>query len=275
MITGTSYFFNSNRDRMLSLSATADRLQTQMATGKKLLAPSQDPAGWQRLQSLIQAKGNAQAYNGTIAVAQGILQQTDGTLATVQSQLQRANELAIKANNGVMSMGDRSAIAEELDQIVADLTGLSNAKDTRGLPLFDEDAAPMPVGEGVNVIVNADRNQVFGTILSALSAYAGQLRTGTPQSVTTDSAAAITAITGAISNVANQQGSIGARAARVDLIAASAGDAAQMIDAQRASIEDADPTSTIADLQKTMTILQATQASFTRLSQLSLFDYLR
>ena len=34
-------------------------------------------------------------------------------------------------------------------------------------------------------------------------------------------------------------------------------------------------TATITELQKTLTVLQATQASFSKLTQLSLFNYLR
>ena len=40
-------------------------------------------------------------------------------------------------------------------------------------------------------------------------------------------------------------------------------------------MEDTDITSAVTELQKTLTILQATQASFTKLTGLSLFDYLR
>ena len=46
-------------------------------------------------------------------------------------------------------------------------------------------------------------------------------------------------------------------------------------EAERSGLEDTDITKAIVDLQKASTILQATQSSLTRLSQLSLFDYLR
>lgn len=275
MITGTSYFFDHNRDRMTALSGAADRLQQQIATGKKLSAPSQDAAGWQRLQGLVQAKADAGAYAANITLAKAVLEQTDATLGSVQNQLQRANELAIKANSGVLSTTDRAAIAEELEAIVADLGVLADTEDARGLPLFDANAAAIPLGEGVTVAVNSDRNRVFGTIMTTLTAYVGQLRTGAANSVAANSATAIAAIGSAIEAVATQQGSVGARAARVELLEATAQDAATLVEAQRSAVEDTDLTTTITDLQKTMTILSATQASFSRLSQLSLFDYLR
>ncbi|WP_201752685.1 hypothetical protein [Sphingomonas changnyeongensis] len=43
----------------------------------------------------------------------------------------------------------------------------------------------------------------------------------------------------------------------------------------RGTLEGVDVQAAIIDLQKTMVTLQAAQASFTRLSQLSLFDLLR
>lgn len=274
MITGTSYFFDTNRDRMSTLTSTADRLQAQIATGKKLLTPGDSPAGWQRLQSLVQAKADNGAYASNIAVAKAVLEQTDSTLGTMQSQLQRANELAIKANTGVLSTSDRAAIAEELAAIVADLGQLADTKDPRGGALFVDTSGAVPIGDGVNVVVNSNRNQVFGTILTDLANYVTQLRDPTAN-VASTSAAAIGAIGSSLANVAAQQGSVGARGARVDLVEGAAKDAAVIVESQRIAVEDADLTTTIADLQKTMTILQATQASFSKLSQLSLYDYLR
>lgn len=274
MITGTSYFFDHNRDRLSSLTSTADRLQTQIATGKKLLTPGDSPAGWQRLQTLVQAKADSSAYAANITMAKAVLEQTDSTLGTIQTQLQRANELAIKANTGVLSTSDRASIAEELAAIVEDISKLSDTKDPRGLPLFDTAASAIPIGDGVDVVVNSDKTRVLGTTIADLSTYVAALRDPNAD-VAATSATAINAITSSIANVAAQQGSVGARAARVELFEGAAKDVAIVVEAQRSAVEDVDLTTTIADLQKTMTILQATQASFSKLSQLSLYDYLR
>ena len=71
------------------------------------------------------------------------------------------------------------------------------------------------------------------------------------------------------------QASLGARAARIDMLNAQATATAINREETRSGLEDADITATVTELQKTMTILQATQASFAKLSSLSLFDYLR
>ena len=65
------------------------------------------------------------------------------------------------------------------------------------------------------------------------------------------------------------------RAARVDLEATRLTDVGADREASRSALEDTDIASTYLELQKTMTVLSATQASFSKLSALSLFSYLR
>ncbi|MES2753269.1 MAG: flagellin [Pseudomonadota bacterium] len=273
MITGTSLFFDRGRDRMTALSAQADALQSQIASGKKLTEASQDSAGWQRLQRLVQAKSDTNAYAGNIGFAKSLLEQTDTALGSITTQLTRASELAIQVNGGTLSPSARAIVADQLDAIVADLAAIGQRKDARGLPLFDASAAQIPIGEGIAVAGNEDPARVFGTIAATLTTYAASLRTAADPAAA--SAVAIAAVSGAIGNVTAIQGAAGARAARVELFAAAAQDAAIVTEAQRSTVEDADLTATIADLQKTMTILQATQASFTKLTSLNLFEYLR
>jgi flagellar hook-associated protein 3 FlgL len=79
----------------------------------------------------------------------------------------------------------------------------------------------------------------------------------------------------ALDQVNTTRASVGARAFRMDLEAERLIDADVARDTTRSGIEDVDTSEAIAQLQKTLTILQATQASFTKLTSMSLFDYLR
>jgi flagellar hook-associated protein 3 FlgL len=69
--------------------------------------------------------------------------------------------------------------------------------------------------------------------------------------------------------------SLGARAQRVEVEQAMLQQTGIDREAVRSGLEDTDITAAITELQKTMTILSATQASFTKLQGLSLFEYLR
>ena len=90
-----------------------------------------------------------------------------------------------------------------------------------------------------------------------------------------DGAAAIDDLASANAQIAAARGAAGARAARIDLLQAQATEVAADREAERSGLEDTDIAAAFADLQQTLTVLQATQASFGKLSQLSLFDYLR
>ncbi|MBL7344927.1 hypothetical protein, partial [Escherichia coli] len=50
---------------------------------------------------------------------------------------------------------------------------------------------------------------------------------------------------------------------------------AETREATRSGIEDTDIPTAVASLQKTLTVLQATQASFSKLTSVSLFDYIK
>src|SRR3546814_759278 len=78
-----------------------------------------------------------------------------------------------------------------------------------------------------------------------------------------------------VDHLTGVRASIGARGARLDLEQTRAADAGAAREIDRSAIEDTDITAAITELQKTMTILQATQASFTQLTQLSLFNYIK
>lgn len=270
----TRLFYDRSATSMQSLSARADTLNTQVSTGKKLLAPSDDSVGYQRLQGLARAGADASAYSGNITLAQSVLQQADTTLGSITAQLQRASELSIQAANGTLTTEARAAMATEMEGILATITGLADAKDVRGGALFGDGAA-IPIGDGQSVLPSAAATTFLGTpggtdIASTITAVVTALRAGesVPASANADLATIST-------QVINAQASVGARAARVDLQAAQLKGAATDREITRTAIEDADITETITELQKTMTILQATQASFSKLSALSLFDYLR
>ena len=186
-------------------------------------------------------------------------------------------------------------IATELDSIMESIVALANGKDARGLPLFggkddgaavtpgaagaltfaDGKAAAIPIGDGQSVEVTVNAREFLAVkdgddLGTAMAAIIAALRADEP---IPDGAVDTLAAIG--DQVTAMQTSLGAREVRVDLQLAQLKTSADDRELVRADIEDADPTETIVQLQKTMTILQATQASFSKLSSLSLFSYLR
>lgn len=298
----TSQSFDRPSLLMASLTQQADKLQMQVATGKKILAPSDSASGWQQLSGLKRAAADDGVYGDNIKMAQSLLAATDAALDTVETQLQRAKAFAVQANSGTMTPEGRAVILKEVEAIITDLLGVVNAKDTRGQPLFGGgagdvayarqpdgsiayvgggEAAPIPVGEGVDIAATESGARAFGGIPTAsgasnmfaiLTAFAAALQPDAgPSGIDT----AMTDLDAALGQIGTTRASVGARAFRMDLEADRLVDVDVTREAARSGIEDADTATSIAELQKTLTILQATQASFTKLSGLSLFDYLR
>jgi flagellar hook-associated protein 3 FlgL len=290
----TNLFYNRSTSAMQKLSAQFDNLNEQISTGKKLIAPSDDSVGYQRLQVINRANADGKQDAANVKIAQSVLQQAGTALTQMTDQLQRASELVIQAKTGTNSDSAREAIATELAGILESIVALANSKDARGMPLFggkDGDAAvtnvggtlgfaegkaaAIPIGDGQSVEATVNAKDFLaveggGDIGGALTAIVAALRAGeTVPEGASDTLAAVS------DQVTATQASLGAREARVDLQAAQNKSAADDREVTRSGIEDADVTETVIELQKTMTILQATQASFSKLSSLSLFDYLR
>lgn len=306
MQIATSLFYDRSASTMNALSAKADSLQTQIATTKRFSAPSQDSVAYQRLAGLTRDTANDKAYAANLGTATSVLKQGDTSLTAITDQLQTATTLVTQAKNGTLNAANRKAIGEQIAGIVATLTSLANAKDARGQALFGggdgttavstdgsytlatKPVSGIPIGEGQSVQANETAARIFtvggqvkadGTIeggtntLAMLSAIATALQSDdfSPSSLST-SLGDIGAATDQVSTV---QASLGARAARVDMESSRLADVAVDREATRSGLEDTDITSAVVELQKTMTVLSATQASFSKLSALSLFDYLR
>lgn len=298
----TSQSFDRPSLLMASLTQQADKLQAQVATGKKILGPSDSATGWQQLSGLKRAAADDGVYGDNIKMAQSLLAATDAALDTVETQLQRAKAFAVQANSDTMTPEGRAAILKEVEAIITDLLGVVNIKDTRGQPLFGGaagdaayarqpdgsiayagigEAASIPVGEGIDIAATESGARAFGGIPTAsgttdmfaiLTAFAAALQPGAePGGIDT----AMTDLDAALDQLGTTRASVGARAFRMDLEAERLVDVDVTREATRSGIEDADTATSIAELQKTLTILQATQASFTKLTGLSLFDYLR
>ncbi|MBA3880137.1 MAG: flagellar hook-associated protein 3 [Sphingobium sp.] len=297
---GTNLFYDRAAGRLASLSSATTRLQTQISTGIRLEAPSDDAVAFERLQALARSNADSTVNKSNIDLAKTVLGQADTTLGDVTSQLQRAQELVIQANSGTLSDSNRAIIATQLRGIVDDLVGLANTKDARGGPLFGaatgdtavtRDASgtvsfagtgnppTIPIGDGLDVQPSESAERIFGLggsdIFAALSNFATALETPGAAAASSAASATLSGLTTALDQVSSARGSVGARAARLDLESARIEAADTAREAERSGLEDTDITKAIVDLQKASTILQATQSSLTRLSQLSLFDYLR
>ncbi len=123
---------NSILDQQSKLSHT----QMQVATGKRIVNPSDDPVASAAILSLQQSRSQTERYLVNADAAKARLSIEEGTLSGVTDQLQRVRELAVYGNNSHISNNDRESLAKELRQILDEVMGLANSTDNNGQYLF-------------------------------------------------------------------------------------------------------------------------------------------
>ena len=308
MKIGPSYFFDSRSRQMTDLSGLAAKLQEQIATGKRILTPSDDPIISARIARMENGAADQSQFASNVKLAQSLVSQSDTALGSVTNDLQRVQELLIRAGSDTLNDDNRAAMSAELKAIVDNLYSVANTTDVRGTALFGGsgagpayaraadgtisfagtgEAPPIPIGDGVTMQASDSGQRIFGGIqvggankdvFQIVSDLAQALDVGgsaTPADRKQALADASDGLTQALQQVTTARASIGARGARLDIQAESLAKSASDYDIERGSLEGVDIQTAVTDLQKTMLALQATQASFTKLSQLTLFDYIR
>lgn len=300
MQISTSLFYSNAANRLSKMNERASELQTQISTGKKMLKPSDDPAAAQQLAELDRRDADAAVYGTNMTMAGSLLDQASSVLGQINTQLTRALELTTLAANGTQTDSSRKLAATELTSIIGSLVNLANTRDVRGQPLFgsasggqavvdnkdgtftfppDVQVSEVPIADGQSVQATESAKRIFSigggndNTLAMLSKLATALSTGGDVSSTVSGS--LDKLNDSITQVADVTASVGARGARIDLqqqlLTTANTDRTEL----RGKLEQVDLTDAVVQLQQMMTALSASQASFSKLSSLSLFDYLK
>ena len=108
----------------------------QMATGKRVINPSDDPRAASQALAVSQSIAANQQYMDTRITARNTLSQTASVLGSVTDALTSARTLIVQAANGTLSDADRQSLASELTGIYETMLGLANTTDGNGNYLF-------------------------------------------------------------------------------------------------------------------------------------------
>ena len=299
----TATFYERSNHHLASLRARADALQASISTGQKLTKGSDDPIAAARLRLLGRADASALIDTSLSAAATTDLSLTDDTLTSFGDAVIRIKELAVQAANGSIAPAQRTVIAAEIDQIRDTLFQMANTSDSAGHALFGGEntgaaytlsagglpvyvgtaaASDVPLGDGqtvtrgitgpqfLNFSVNGSPADLFAVAKTLSDALKGAV--ADPAQAARDSLGSLDAGLEAIST---QQTVVGARLNWLDLTTQRREQTGLLRSQDEADTGGTDLSLAVSTLQQTMTVLEASQASFARLSQLSLFALLR
>ena len=124
------------------------KLQDQIATGRRVRVPSDDPVAAARALEVEQSQAITEQYSRNGDSAQTALGLSENALTSVTTLIQDAKVLAINAGNGVLTATDQKSLATELRARYQELIGLANSTDGNGQYLFSGyQGATMPFAE--------------------------------------------------------------------------------------------------------------------------------
>ena len=291
-------------DRMLSDNIRTDlqnslqslsTLQTELATGKRINLPSDDPAGTATVMRLSADIANDNEAQRVGQNAIGRLNAADAALGSLDDILQRARELAVQGGTATISPADEQNIAAEVNQLANQAIQLGNTNfggvyifggtQTTTAPFtavggqtptsatYNGNATPinLMLGAGASVQVDAPGSQAIAPAITALIALRDGLNSGTPQQA---SSAAIGQIDNALDNVQTQRGTIGARTNGLTTLLAQIGDETTNLTGMQSNLADVDITDVTVRLQSAQNVYQAALGTAAKVIVPSLAEFL-
>lgn len=156
MRLSTQQFFTQNLSNVQKSNAQLFKYQQQLASGKKLSQPSDDPLAATRINKFERVIARNEVFSNNVDVAERRLKMEETTLTLVTETTLRVKDLAIQANNGGLSETDLRIIGAELEQLVGQLSGAMNTQDAQGEYLFAGFK-----GQTQPYVLNADGNYEF------------------------------------------------------------------------------------------------------------------
>jgi flagellar hook-associated protein 3 FlgL len=119
-----------------ALESSINDTQNQITSGKQFTTASQNPTAAGSVNNYTQALAQSEQYGTNANSASTNLNTEGNALTQVTNQLQTLRDLALEANNGVLTASDRASIATQAVQIQNSLLSLANTTNGNGEFIF-------------------------------------------------------------------------------------------------------------------------------------------
>ncbi len=136
--------FRRSVDALQFIHQKVAQLQQQASSGKRLLAPSDDPVAAgevldidARVKSLDQYARNANLLNLRLS-------EQENAISSASDALNRVRELVVRGKTTALSQADRRYIAAELEERLAEFKELANSRSANGDYIFAGTAVDTP-----------------------------------------------------------------------------------------------------------------------------------
>lgn len=282
-------------------------LQTQLATGKKTAVPSSDIESSLEGLSIKSVLQRQAAYETNLSYVKDRLTIEESVVSSFQDYAYRLKDLAISASSGTYSATDITFMEAEAAGILDEMISLANTKDSQNAYIFAGSATntqpfqtqadgsvaykgnnaelKIQVDSGYQVKINSagaslagqiERTEADGTV-SNKDVFAATLDfiSALGSNTKTDINRAIDEFDSLGNQVGGQIANLGIRQnlleERLEIIEEKKTVYEQLL----SSVEDTDYSEAITSLSSDMLALEAAQNTFAKVTQMSLFNFLR
>jgi len=157
----TSMMYSQSVASMGAKQSRLNQLESQLSSGQRLVTAKDDPVAAGTAVGLDRALAAITRFGENANNVQNRLGLQENVLAQAGDAIARVNELAIQANNSLLSPEDRKAIASELTSLRDSMVSLANSTDGTGRYLFGgaaDGSAPFIKGNA-GVTYSGDQTQ--------------------------------------------------------------------------------------------------------------------
>lgn len=167
---------NFLRDMRTNLS-NLSTIQNQMASGKQINKPSDDPAKASKIMQMYSEIDANKQYNSNIKNTSNWLDVTDTTLDHIGKVIGRIDELLVSTGGSANDLNSRKAIKDEINQRVQELSQLINTSFDGKYIFGGTDGTSKPVGTGKDTLGNDElvcSTKVVGKTIDGKMIYSGK-----------------------------------------------------------------------------------------------------
>ena len=307
MKISTSQMFDNSVTQMNRQQAKVAEMQAKLASGKQLINASDDAEKSNVIQRLKSAMSRNDMYEKTLDRADNRLAAEESALISAENILQRIRQLAVSGNTDTLSISEKEIIAGEINSLSEELLSLANTKDANGNYVFagssvdseafalddngvivyqgDKTQTSVDVSDQRSLVLNRPGDEVFISV-DRLADNGEVTKIGFFEMLSNFTAAltedndinlsrGLEEITTVTENISMSLADLGSRMNTVGTQRDILEDTKMRYQDLLSNEEDLDYASAVTKLSAELLSLEAAQASFAKISQLSLFNYLR
>ncbi len=294
MRVSTNQFYQVNGEQMSSGQSKVAELQAKLGSGKQIVKPSEDPSKANLISGLEGAKKRQEVYTKNVDAAETRLTAESAVLESMTNIMQRVTQLTIQSASDTLGASDRDVIATEIQALRDELVNLGNTQDLTGAYIFSGNKTGSPAFvEDVNGTVSYDgdygrleinvsdvRSIAINTLgpdlfspadFAALDDLVADLRANDGVGVQ----ARVSNINDISDRLINSYGAMAGRLAAIESQRTVIDETTLRIDELLIREDDLDYAKAVTELSQESVALQALQASFVKVAQLSLFNFMR